>query len=187
MILITHNSIQISFYQVVQIINEKTPLIYPLLTYKREASHGEKEEESLCTLMLTDWPQELGKESGTSTIGPRTICKSFEFIIKWNAWACFPFQIFFFMFIHRSVNVSFTWILFIWSHSLDLSLVLFFLCRWSQGNLEDITNAPSTSTRTRTSLPYQVHHISSLSFTLNQMNMLHWIDSFTNTFGCLEY
>ena len=43
---------------------------------------GKKDEESLCTLILDDWPRELGKESGTATIGPHTICKSFEFIIE---------------------------------------------------------------------------------------------------------
>ena len=98
--------------------------------------------------------------------GPHTNCKSFEFTIEWNTWVCFPFPNCFFMFTYRCDNVSFTWILFIWSHSLDSSLVVYFLCRWSQGNLVDITKAPSTSTCARTSLPYQVHHISFLSFTL---------------------
>lgn len=85
------------------------------------------------------------------------------------------------------LTFHFTWILFIWSHSLDPSLVVYLLCRWSQADLEDITKAPSISTCTRTSLPYQVHHIFHLSFTLNKIYMLHWIDSFANTFYYLEY
>ena len=44
------------------VINERPTLIYPLFIYKREVSHGKMDEESLSTLMLADWSQELGKE-----------------------------------------------------------------------------------------------------------------------------
>ena len=43
-ILATRTLIQIQFYQVAGIINDGTPLIYPLFTYKRDASHGKMGE-----------------------------------------------------------------------------------------------------------------------------------------------
>ena len=125
--------------------------------------------------MLMDWPRQLGKELGMVVAGPHTNRKSFEFMIEWNACAKFSFPICFFMLINV-LEFHFIQALFIWSYSLDPSLVVCFLCRWSQGDLEDVIVAPSTSTRTRISLSYQVHHIAPFSFILDQMDMLSWID-----------
>ena len=80
-----------------------------------------------CTLMLTDWPWELGKELGTTTTYLCTICKSFEVIIEWNTRECFPFPNHYLMYTRRCVNVSLLITLFIWPHILDPSLVVFSL------------------------------------------------------------
>lgn len=96
-----------------------------------------KEEESLCTLMLADWPQESSKESGSTTTGPHINCKSFKFTIEWNTWAWFPFPNCLSRSIHQCVNDSFIWALFIWSYSPGLEFdSVFFLCRWPQRRFE---------------------------------------------------
>ena len=86
-----------------------------------------------------------------------TICKSFEVIIEWNTRSCFPFPNHSFMYTYRCVNVSLLRTLFISSHILDPSLVVFPLLQvigrklgerlGSSINLhswENITPSPST-------------------------------------------